>query len=93
MRKLIWGKAFVRAFKRISKKRPSLIKDIEDTLTLMIDNPFAAQLETHKLKGNLSGYWACSVSHDLRIVFEFVKSKSEEDAIFLIEIGTHDEVY
>jgi mRNA interferase YafQ len=60
----------------------------------LINEPFAPQLETHKLKGKLSGAWACSVGYDLRIVFDFVKSegKQEED-IFLMDLGTHDEVY
>jgi len=59
-----------------------------------VQDPFASQLETHKLKGKLSGSWSCSVGYDLRIIFDFVKSeKRKEDDIFLIEIGTHDEVY
>ena len=59
----------------------------------MSENPFAPQLETHKLKGKLSGVWACRVSYDLRILFDFVKNEEQEDDIFLIEMGTHDEVY
>jgi len=94
MRTLIWGKTFVKAFKRTIKKHPTLSKDIEKTLRLLAEDPFDPQLETHKLKGKLSGTWACSVGYDLRIVFDFVKSESiKEDGIFLIEIGTHDEVY
>ena len=55
---------------------------------------FAPQLETHKLKGKFSGLWACSVGYNLRIVFDFVKSKElEEDDILLLGMGTHDEVY
>ncbi len=94
MRTLIWGKTFVRAFKRTTKKHPNLREDIEETLRLLAKDPFVPQLETHKLKGKLSGSWACSAGYDLRIVFDFVKSeKQEEDDILLMEIGTHDEVY
>ena len=94
MRTLIWGKAFVRAMKRTSQKYPSLRQEIEDTLRLLQENPFASQLETHKLKGKLAGSWACTVGYDLRIVFDFVKSPSQqEDDILLLEIGRHDEVY
>ncbi len=94
MRKLIWSKTFIRAFKRVIKKHPNLRKDIEDTLRLLVQGPFAPQLETHKLKGKLSGSWACSAGYDLRIIFDFVKNEEQkEDDIFLIEIGTHDEVY
>ncbi len=94
MRTLIWSKTFIRAYKRTLKKHPALSKDIEETLKLLIADPFAPRLETHKLKGKLSGSWACNVGYDLRVVFDFVKSegKKEED-IFLMEIGTHEEVY
>jgi addiction module RelE/StbE family toxin len=94
MRTLIWSKTFVRGFKRTANKYPNLSKNVETTLRLLIEEPFAPQLETHKLKGKLSGSWACSVGYELRIVFDFVKSegKQEED-IFLMDIGTHDEVY
>jgi len=94
MRRLIWSKIFVRAFKRAIKKHPTLEQDIEETLRLLVTDPFNPQLETHKLKGKLSGSWACSAGYDLRIIFDFVKSEQQkEDDIFLIEIGTHDEVY
>lgn len=94
MRTLVWSNTFIRAFKRVLRKQPNLRKNIEDTLKLLAQDPFTLQLETHKLKGKLSGSWACSAGYDLRIVFDFVKSeKQKEDCIFLIEIGTHDEVY
>jgi len=94
MRTLIWGKSFVRAFKRYSRKHPDLIKDIEKTLKLLVEDPFAAPLETHKLKGKLSGSWACEVGYDLRIVFDFIKKQGQrEDDILLLEIGSHEEVY
>lgn len=94
MRTLIWGKTFVRAFKRTAKKYPDLREDIGESLKLLAKDPFTPQLETHKLKGKLSGSWACSAGYDLRIVFDFVKSeKQKEDDILLMEIGTHDEVY
>ena len=84
----------MRAFKRGLKKRPEVREDIENTLRLLVQDPFTPELETHKLKGKLSGSWACSVGYDLRIVFDFVKDKKQkEDDIFLMEIGTHDEVY
>ena len=45
-------------------------------------------LRTHKLKGDLAGYWAFSVDEDLRVLFRW-----EGDAAFLAHLGTHDEVY
>ncbi len=76
------------------RKRPDLDNDIAEALRLLVANPFAPQLETHKLKGKLSGSWACSAGYDLRIVFDFVKAKNDSaDDILLLAIGTHDEVY
>ena len=94
MRTLIWGKSFVRAFKRYSRKHPGIIKDIEKTLKLLVEDPFAPPLETHKLKGKLAGSWACEVGYDFRIVFDFIKKQGQgEDDILLLEIGSHEEVY
>jgi mRNA interferase YafQ len=94
MRHLIWEKTFVRAVKRAIKKQPSLRDDIEQVLNLLQRDVFAPSLETHKLKGSLTGLWACSVGYDLRIVFDFVKSEGQiEDDVRLLGLGTHDEVY
>jgi len=94
MRTLIWSNAFTRSFKGWLRKRPDMKIDIADALRLLPVNPFAPQLETHKLKGKLSGSWACSAGYDLRIVFDFVKAeKDKDDDILLLAIGTHDEVY
>jgi len=79
MRTLIWGKTFAKAFKRTIKKHPTLKDDVEKTLRVLEKDPFNPQLETHKLKGKLSGTWACSVSFDLRIVFDFIKSEEKNE--------------
>jgi mRNA interferase YafQ len=44
------------------------------------------------LRGLLAGCWACSAGYDLRIVFEFVQHEGAE-AILLLAMGTHDQVY
>lgn len=93
MRTLIWTNTFLRALKRVVRKNPYRRQDIESTLKLLVADPFSPQLETHKLKGKLSGSWACSVGRDLRIVFDFVKRGKGKEDILLLEIGTHEEVY
>lgn len=45
-------------------------------------------LRTHKLKGDLSDYWAFSVDDDLRVLFRW-----DGDVAFLVNLGSHDEVY
>lgn len=45
-------------------------------------------LHTHKLKGELKGYWAFSVDADLRVLLRWAG-----DEAFLVNIGTHDQIY
>ncbi len=93
MRTLIWSNTFLRAFKRLVRKQPDIRKEVEETLKLLIQDPFIPQLETHKLKGKLSGSRSCSIGYNFRIIFDFVGNKQKENDIFLITIGAHDEVY
>ena len=85
-------KAFVRNSTRVLKRSPDLAKALSETLWQLSADPFHPALRTHKLKGNLAGAWACSVASDLRIVFEFIPHDGAE-AILLLSLGTHDEVY
>lgn len=94
MKTLVFASSFKRAFKRLIKQKPELKKRIEERLTILANEPFNPLLQTHKLKGKLSGAWACSVEYDCRIVFNFVKNEnSGEEEILKIDIGTYDEVY
>jgi len=72
----------VRAFRRNIKKHPTLNREVEETLRVLVKDPFASQLETHKLKGKLSGSWACSVGYGLRIIFDFIKREKQKKMIF-----------
>ena len=91
-RRLIRTNAFIRALRRFLKKHPQFDLEIEETLDQLSRDAFAPGLKTHKLRGDLDGTWACSAGYDLRILFQFVQD-NEEEAILLLAIGTHDEVY
>jgi addiction module RelE/StbE family toxin len=91
-RLLLQSTAFVRAARRLVKKNPQAAPILHAALESLAEDAFYPALKTHKLKGELAGSWACSVGHDLRIVFEFVQHEGAE-AILLQTIGTHDEVY
>jgi addiction module RelE/StbE family toxin len=91
---LVWSSAFVRAVKRKTRRHPDLLDAIEETLNRLETDPFHPLLHTHKLTGQLSGTWACSVDYDVRILFEFVQNpESGAEEILLLTVGTHDEVY
>ena len=94
MTTVVWSKAFARNLKRRLRRDPTLRQSVETTLRQLANDPFHPSLHTHKLKGELEGVWACSVAYDLRILFEFVENPdSAEEEIFLLAVGSHDEVY
>ena len=88
MPKLIFEKHFMRLANKLTKNSPEKDQRLKSVLSLLQNDPFTPSLKTHKLKGNLEGLYACSLTHDLRIVFEL-----STDTIHLIDIGSHDEVY
>ena len=90
-RELLRSSSFVRAARRAVKKQPRIAGEIAAALKLLEEDAFHPQLQTHKLKGQLTGSWACAVEYDLRIV-KFVEQDGAE-AILLESLGTHDEVY
>jgi addiction module RelE/StbE family toxin len=78
----------------LAATHPELQTQIAQILTQLANDPFESSLETHKLKGKYKNHWACTAGYDLRIVFVFQKgTESREDEIWLVNIGTHDEVY
>ena len=94
MRTLIWDNSFKRAFKRFVRKHPQLQEKIFKTIDLLVSDPFAFSLKSHKLSGQLEGLWACSVAYDCRIIYTFNRDPdTDEETIVLIDLGTHDEVY
>jgi len=96
---LVWSAKFTRAVKRVAGRDKKLLSEIGQTLTQLAADPIHASLRTHKLKGELSGTWSCSVSYDLRILFDFVKTRKPVRLKFFcwrsghtmkfIEVGTH----
>lgn len=91
-RTLLRTDAFIRAAKKYLRKHPGKADEIHQVLEQLAEDAFHPILKTHKLKGEMEGSWACSVGHDLRIIFSFVTHK-ENESVLLKSIGTHDEVY
>ncbi len=91
-RPLLRSATFVKAARRLARKKPWTVPALQESLQLLSLDAFDPLLRTHKLKGKLAGTWACSAGFDLIIVFEFVHFKDEE-AILLLTVGTHEEVY
>jgi addiction module RelE/StbE family toxin len=94
MRRVIWDPGFRRALKRRTKNQPQLAAKVIAVLSTLAIDPFALSLKTHKLQGDLGGLWSCSVEYDFRLIFRFeTLADDDEDAIVLIDAGSHDDVY
>lgn len=91
-RTLLQSPAFGRDLRAWLKSHPTSAPAIEAALEQLAADAAHPSLRSHKLRGRLARCWACSVGYDLRIVFEFVRHEGSE-AILLLALGTHDEVY
>ena len=89
MIEIAFSSSFKRAYKRRISGNSTLQKRFSSKLEIFRNDPFDAQLRTHKLSGRLSDLWSFSIEYDLRVVFYFEAG----DKAVLIDIGTHDEVY
>jgi mRNA-degrading endonuclease YafQ of YafQ-DinJ toxin-antitoxin module len=76
---------FLRRSKKLKEPQASLLRA---ALRRFVVDPQDPLLRTHKLKGELSAYWAFNVDDDLRVLFRW-----EGDEAFLVNLGSHDEIY
>jgi len=89
---LLQSPAFGRDLKKWLKSHADKADSIAQILEQLSTDASHASLRTHKLRGPLVGCWSCSAESDLRIVFEYVQHDGTE-AIHLLSLGTHDQVY
>lgn len=91
-RTLLQSPAFGRDLRKWLKSHPHTATSVEATLEQLSADAEHPSLRTHKLRGALGGCWACGGGYDLRVVFEYTLFEGAE-AILLLALGTHDEVY
>lgn len=80
--KIYYSTKFEREYKRL----PIHIKKItEEKEKIFRINPSDPRLNVHKLKGQLSGYWAFWIDQKYRVIFEY----SKKDTIWFHSVGDH----
>jgi mRNA-degrading endonuclease YafQ of YafQ-DinJ toxin-antitoxin module len=89
MTEIVPTSGFRKAFKRKVRGNKNLEVRFRDRVAIFQKNPFDPTLKTHRLAGQLQGFWSFSVDYDVRVVFSF----AEGDRVLFVDIGTHDEVY
>ncbi len=93
MYKLIPTSRFERKLSEIAKLSKDETAKIKSILNILVENPFDSRLNTHKLLGKLSEFYACNCGYDCRIVFSVEMINPETKVIYLIDLGSHDDVY
>jgi mRNA-degrading endonuclease RelE of RelBE toxin-antitoxin system len=74
---------FEKAFLRLPKHIQALASRKDQWFR---KDAFDPRLRTHKLRGELSSYWAYSVNREYRVLFRFL-SPSE---VLYYDVGTHE---
>ncbi|MDD5705155.1 MAG: plasmid stabilization protein [Kiritimatiellae bacterium] len=88
--RLVFTASFTRRACKYARKHPELLDQYEKALRLLELDPFHPSLRLHKLKGALGELHSVSINLAYRITIEFL---IDRDAILLVNIGSHDEVY
>lgn len=86
--KIIFSKKFVKAFKKRVEKDSKLLKQFNGRLR-DFETKNHDLLRIHELTGRMNGYFAFSVTGDIRVIFQ----KISEEEIILVDIGSHNQVY
>lgn len=82
--RVIASSRFLRRARKLKPPRDALLRA---ALRRFAEDPQDPLLRTHKLRGDLDGYWASRVDDDLRVLFRW-----GGETCFLVGLGTHDEV-
>ena len=88
--KLIYKDSFIKKAVKLFKKNPILKDKFDKTIKQLEKDPFYPSLRLHKLKGNLKEYYSVSINMSYRIVINLIIIDNE---IYLLDIGSHDDVY
>ena len=81
--KIIYTSKFERHYRKLPDKIKNTAKRREKVFR---SDPFSKTLETHKLSGKFRDFWAFSVDHRYRIIFEF----GTGDIIYFHAVGDHN---
>ena len=74
-------------FGKSFRKLPGHIQDLAEKKDKWFRrNAFDSRLHTHKLKGELEGYWSYYINRKYRVLFRFLNG----DEVIYYDIGTHE---
>ena len=74
---------FVKAYKKLPGNIKARAKQQERKF---LSDPLDTSIRTHKLKGELKGFWSYSINYQYRILFRFLRGNE----VVYYDIGTHE---
>lgn len=86
--KVEFSHKFIRIYKIRFKGNPKIKDKLQERTRLFEKNPNSPLLKNHPLKGTGKGYYAFSITGDIRVIY-YVKDK----IAYFVDIGTHNQVY
>jgi len=88
MTQVNYTQSFLKNYKKRVAHNKQLDRQFQERLQLFCVNPRNPLLKTHKLTGAKKNLHAFSVTGDVRVVYY-----QQAESVFLIDIGTHNQVY
>jgi len=82
-----FSKKYYRSLDKFLRKHPQYATSIRNRIKLLKETPNHPSLRLHKLS-NRNDEYSISIDQSIRIVFS-----RQKDICYLLEIGSHDEVY
>jgi mRNA-degrading endonuclease YafQ of YafQ-DinJ toxin-antitoxin module len=76
--------------KKFLRQHPDIRPVYEELLADLVIDPFAPALRLYPLTGALKGKWTVSLTYAYRVILTL---RVTEKRIFLLDIGSHDDVY
>jgi mRNA interferase YafQ len=86
--KLARSKTFKRSFKKLKMSDEDEVNYIDVVYKLLNGLELEHRYRDHQLKGNLKDYRECHIKSDLLLIY-----KIEKDTLFLVNIGSHSELF
>ena len=84
---LEFTKKAAKKYKKLITNNKQLQQKIQETLKVLVDNPFHTKLKTHKVQITSYGIvYSSRVTQDIRIVWDI---ENEKLTIVLLDIGGH----
>lgn len=90
MCQLVATSYFERRAAKFRRAHPELRSRLARVLIDLQADPFQPRLRLHALAGDLEGLHAVRLNYEFRMVLQLKRAEQE---IYLINIGSHDDVY